>query len=737
MSKISKRFISFIGTLSLLLGLFAFEPSALAAITLTFNQEPPHFINVSSEATMDFFVKLSGYEKSVDINMNIYAIGFDEPLYQDKVSYQSDGTKKFSWDGKSFGQDMPPGDYKAVFSGLGISPISHPFKIVPNTAKISFDPVPASQYFTGVTPYEAKVTYVTQGGPIDVKVTVGKLGDFLPTLVETHTFNSFNETHTYKWNGKIGNKTAEPGNYRLFVIIGNQNSATLTKDFVVKNEPGLSFETIPKATLNVKKGELLDFPVKLNNFDQNVDIHFDIQPQGENAYHVKTMQYVGNTTKTFQWDGEHFGEDVSPGEYAAIFYGDGIAPLTHTFHVLNAEPILTFDGTPPAQLVLDQGNYKVSVVLSALANPTTVEAKVILGQDQIPIPLDEYIYQVNGTHEFSWDMSSYGPGTYSMVIEGKDSQGNITNTLNGEFTVVEKAPMLSFVEVPPTTYSLGQSYKANVELKEFISDTSVDLFVYKKNTNPVVFTKAETYVYKAPGKHEFTWDGKFFGNQAGTGDYEVRILGQDLEANPTNILTQNIQLLGNVVLAPNDSCAGYKDLKKTDWSCAAAQWAKDAGIMTGQQGGDYFDGYSYLNRVEIAKVALMAHQLYKPEDDYCQGKKPFPDVALGQWYTNFVCLGKNIKMLTGYAAGPDAGKYVPPRPVTIPEFTCVILRPLNVDMPKGTSYAGLAPDQWYSGCTKYAKDHKYFEASYMLPTQPATRFNVVNVLYAMHQGGEI
>lgn len=607
---------------------------------------------------------------------------------------------------------------------------------------VAFNPTPASEYTTGGAPYQVNVFYQVNGGE-DVSLGILKLGvDLVPHVIETHHL-VYGETYTFEWDGKINQKMASEGNYRLYILKANTVTPYLTHDFSVKDGnpqllDKLSFETTPKSTLNVKKGELIDFSVKLSNFEQAVDVHFDIQPEGKNAFNVKTIQYTGNTTKLYQWDGEQFGDDLSPGEYTAIFYGDGIKPLTHTFNIVTAEPTIAFDGGPSTQHLLTGDDYKVSVALTGYASQTTVTVLTALGLDAIYIPQDEYVYKADGTHEFSWDVSDYDVGTYPVKIVGKDYNGNITNTLDYQLKIVEKAPMLSFVDVPPISYTVGQEYKASVQLADFTTDTSVDLFIYKKNTNPVAFAKAETYVYQAEGTHEFTWDGKLNGNQATPGDYEVRLLGQDLDGNSTNILTQDIQLLGKAVLIPgDDSCAGYKDLKKTDWSCAAAQWAKDAGIMTGQQGGEYFDGYSYLNRAEIAKVALVAHQLYKAENDYCQAKKPFADILLGQWYTNYICLGKNIKMLTGYAAGPDAGKYVPARSVTLPEMFCIVARPLGESMPQGASYSGLATDQWYSGCAKYVKDHGYFEATSILPTTEATRFNALNFLYALHQDGKI
>ena len=745
MLKIVKRFIGLVSSTALTMGLFVFAPVTFAAGTLSFNQAPANFFNVASNATMDFFVKLAGYGKAVDINMNVYAVGYNEPVYNKSVSYVGDEVKKFAWDGKSAGLDMPPGDYKAVFSATGMTPLTHSFKIVPAGTLFLFDPAPALEYTTGGAPYKANVVYLPANQKsIKLNYILTKKGGF-PALVGTHTFTTYGENYVFEWDGKIGNTVAPAGDYRLGIKQDGFNSAELVHDFTVKNppdpnsSPALSFASTPAETLNIKKGELIDFPVKLANFEKNVTITFQIQPEGKSAYKVKDFQYTGNITNTFQWDGEYMGEDVAPGQYTAIFSGDGLTSITHVFNVLTAEPKIAFKQDPPAQHTLNGGDYNVSVALAGYSTDTKVTVSVPMGDDLLPIPQDEFTYQANGVHEFSWDVSDYDPGIYQLIVKGSDTENNLTNVLTYDFKIVEKAPKISFVQLPPTNYVVGQSYKASVELEDFTTDTSVDLFIYKNNSDPLVFSKVDNYVYKANGTHEFIWDGKMNGNQAASGDYEARLVGQDLDGSMTNILSQDIKLTANVVPLPDDGtgCAGYKDLKKTDWSCAAAEWAKKAGIMTGQQGGDYFDGYSYLNRAEMAKVALMAHQLYKAENDYCQAKKPFTDIPLGQWYTNYICLGKNIKMLTGYAAGVDAGKYVPARAVTLPEMFCILTRPLGVSMPQGESYSGLASNQWYSGCAKYVKDNGYFSATSILPTTEATRFNVLNFLYAMHQDGKI
>jgi len=499
----------------------------------------------------------------------------------------------------------------------------------------------------------------------------------------------------------------------------------------------LIFNPTPPAQY-VVGGDSYPASVKMTNYTQPTTVKFKVGKKGVvSPTLIETYKFeVNNEAHKFEWDGKIEGVAASLGNYELMMMVGEKIVLQHDFMIKDG-PKISFTKPAPTQHILGSGEYKVSVDLKDYAKETTVTAAVILSDAAIYIPQAEHTYKANGTHEFSWDVSNYKPGNYAVKFYGVDTVKSPTNSLEYELKILEAQPTLTFIPAPASTYKTGEGdYKASVQLTNFTTNTLVTVHVVDLAT--ALDTAKDNFTFTANSEtHPFALNMDAFK----AGDYELRFYGEDLNKIQTNVLIQKLKITDGTPLQVNlleqDSCAGYKDLKKTDWSCDAAVWAKDQGIITGQAGGDYFDGYSFLNRAEQTKIALMAYNKYSANTDYCKGSKPFLDVLLGQWYTPYICLGKDLKALTGYLSGDEAGKFVPARAVTVPEMFCILLRPLNETMPQGPSYPGLASNQWYSSCAKYAKDKGYYTAATLSPTKEATRFEVLNFLYAIHKDGKL
>ena len=206
---------------------------------------------------------------------------------------------------------------------------------------------------------------------------------------------------------------------------------------------------------------------------------------------------------------------------------------------------------------------------------------------------------------------------------------------------------------------------------------------------------------------------------------------------PTFMITDNSQTTSPATTPssdPDDYCAGYTDVSKTDSDCDAIEYVQDIGAMTGNPNGT-FEPNEYLQRDQIAKISLETFDLFSGSKDYCDGKRPFPDVRSSDWSFQYICRGVELAMITGYEAGADAGYYRPARSVNRVEFLALILRNLDDSMPSisSSSYSDVLRGQWYSGYAKYSYDNSLFVGTYLHPDRFVQRVEVARVLYQLHE----
>jgi len=233
--------------------------------------------------------------------------------------------------------------------------------------------------------------------------------------------------------------------------------------------------------------------------------------------------------------------------------------------------------------------------------------------------------------------------------------------------------------------------------------------------------------------------GSYSVNESIMGGY-VKSFSADCDGTITAGTTKTCTITNNDIgPTPNpDTCAGFTDVLANNPHCLQVTFVQTIGAMLGNPDGT-FAGNSNLQRDQVAKIILETFDKFDPDQDYCNGVNPFPDVTPSAWSYQYICRGKQLGMITGYLAGEDAGMYRPGRSVNRAEFLALVLRNLNETMPSvnSTSYEDVVTGQWYASYAKYSMDHNLYEGNRLYPTQFATRFEVADVLYKLYQQGKI
>jgi len=190
------------------------------------------------------------------------------------------------------------------------------------------------------------------------------------------------------------------------------------------------------------------------------------------------------------------------------------------------------------------------------------------------------------------------------------------------------------------------------------------------------------------------------------------------------------------VAATPTTCAGFKDISSSDKSCAAIQYVKSTGAMTGNPDGT-FEPNELLQRDQIAKIALKAFAKFNTTTNYCMGTAPFGDVGSSSWALQYICRAKTLGVVTGYKDSSSIGLYKPAQPVTRAEFLAILLRNLNQTMSVGASYKDVESSAWYAAYARYSKTNSLFTGENLYPNDFTTRKEVAEVIYKLHNLGKL
>ena len=476
-----------------------------------------------------------------------------------------------------------------------------------------------------------------------------------------------------------------------------------------------------------------------NAFQASLYVEGPIGEQNSQKKLISTQEYLGNILNLFEWDGEFDGINVDPGYYDITIESGQTDTIKHEVLVVADETKLSFDKVPKTQFTLGEVAEDYSIELENFIAKTDLEIWAIEknNPNAVYLLIEEYTYNSDLIHTFKFDGKNINdedlnPGTYELYAEGTyDDEGETTKTSQLPF-VVEVLPetdavQLDIVGSTASVHTLGEKdYNVNVELSKY-DGNEVEVSVAILNDNNF-YIPIETHIYTSNGTHEFVLDLSDYE----VGSYDAQVIGQYGNNKETNEVLFDFE----VKKVADNTCAGYKDIDSDDPNCKALMWLQDENIMTGQGNGDFFDPNGTLNRAEVSKISTEAHNKYNENVNYCGNSKPFPDVALDQWFSNYICRAKAIGMVTGYKA-PDAnaGLFIPGNAVSVIEMFAILLRPLDGETFISGAAFGLDGDEWYSPYANYADDNNLYTANNLSTTKSASRLTVGLFLYEMHEAG--
>jgi hypothetical protein len=444
------------------------------------------------------------------------------------------------------------------------------------------------------------------------------------------------------------------------------------------------------------------------NFVNNTVASNDVNaPSGSNNAAVvmkDNANYVANNLIAFNTGTDsilHFAADTSTFEYNAL-YSNSKDPATLTNSNLVCDPKFSTSGGS------DVDSHKLGAGSACIDKGKNL-ASVVKDYFGTTRPLDG---DGDGT-------AVQDPGAYEAAVPtiGK--------------------PEVTGLGVSPATFSPNADGTADTTTLSFNLNVNASVTVAVLNASSVEMKRLADNQSMTSGSQLIVWDGKDKNGTVVADDtYSIKVTAKN--AAGTDEKEVSVVVNTGTPPPPAEYCAGFTDLPKDYPKCDAVTYVKSIGAMTGNPDGT-FDPNSYLQRDQVAKVSLMAFNLFSSSMDYCNSNNPFPDVTSSAWSFQYVCRGVDLNMITGYKSGDDAGYYRPARSVNRVEFLALALRNLSDAMPdtSSTSYNDVEAGQWYSGYAKYSYDNSLFTGNSLYPTRFTTRIEVAEVLYKLHSLGKL
>ena len=131
----------------------------------------------------------------------------------------------------------------------------------------------------------------------------------------------------------------------------------------------------------------------------------------------------------------------------------------------------------------------------------------------------------------------------------------------------------------------------------------------------------------------------------------------------------------------------FPDVSLDEWYYEVVGEASDLGLVTGYDNGLFGPG----DNITRGQVATILHRASGEAAPAYAGR--FPDVPADQYYTAGVEWAASEGIVTGYASGPDAGRFAPERNVAREDLMVMLARyasSLGVDTSATDAWAGLA-----------------------------------------------
>lgn len=193
-------------------------------------------------------------------------------------------------------------------------------------------------------------------------------------------------------------------------------------------------------------------------------------------------------------------------------------------------------------------------------------------------------------------------------------------------------------------------------------------------------------------------------------------------------------LLSVLVMVPLAAgAATFQDVPANDPYYAAIESMKNLGVVKGYADGT-FRPEQAVNRAEALKMVLLAAQQKVSAGLY---QTDFSDVTLSDWFSGYVFVGQNLKIVNG---NPD-GTFAPARQVNKAEFMKMAAKAFEVDLAPYLSLSTpIAKDMpgtsdWFVPYFAYGKAKNILVPSIQNTLEPAkllSRAECAEILYKMY-----
>lgn len=161
----------------------------------------------------------------------------------------------------------------------------------------------------------------------------------------------------------------------------------------------------------------------------------------------------------------------------------------------------------------------------------------------------------------------------------------------------------------------------------------------------------------------------------------------------------------------------YADVTDSHPYVTAISYFSTKGFIKGYD-SDLFRPNKRINRAEFLKVLLVSLEKQVP---MTVTEKCFTDVATDAWYAPYVCYAKD----QGYVKGYDGGVFKPGNSLMVGEAVVLTAKVLEKELTQSEG------DQWYSPALRAIGDMNALPQSFLYVNQPATRGEVVEMLWRL------
>jgi len=610
---------------------------------------------------------------------------------------------------------------------------------------------------------------------VEIQDNDTEIRDF--TGYEYTNYNS-NESHTIVWDGKNNSSNeVSVGTYTVYVRAESDYGVVIeTLSVNVDDDLG---------NLSSSNSHIGDISFSPSTFepaeDDEVEIEFDVNKDLDElrivaVYGSQEIELYDesdvdeeNNVQIF-WDGTDDDDDyVAQGTWKIVFYSE--VGSTH----LEAAKTIDVEYEKPQidDLYLSKDKFdndlgEFTYVLFRVDSDALVDIYVLEDGDEDDEITEDMEVEADRWYAVEWDGGGYD------YDDDLDIKLIAKNTVNEDIYDSEKISVdLAEDDVSSSKSNVTEDFISPVltDGTEYMSlyynledDADVTITIHKgTSTSGSKMIELIDVNDQDSGDHEILWDGRDDdGDKLNKGIYTYKIVSKlsstetesghfivgtvgDIDGGASSSSDDDDKIGPNVIVdgygsydyyASGEYCAGYTDVYSNSLYCDAIAWTTSERIFLGYS-DNTFKPYDPINRVELLKVILEAYNAnILPDDGTNLG---FIDVTVGAWYMPYIRTGKALGVFHG-----DLGYYTarPGDTVNRVEALKMIFETLdaqqNYDMGIcSTNYEDVPYYAWYYDYACESYKYNLFVGTYLYPSSSATRGEVAELLYKMHNVGVI